>query len=161
MKLVYCVLTFKKGLLRKKTKKVHLFFLPVSFTNYFYIALIGKLSDEENSYVSQLMVSFPAELLEEVIKGKQEYFGERFSVVEELQCIPLKKNNNTTKIVVSGKKQALVVKSNILLTFDDFLTTGSKKIYILRGKLDLDIGEVVPQKSVVSKLALIQRMYLR
>jgi len=76
----YCVVKKYVGLSKKSPQNTHLFFIPVDPKKYMYLALVGKMSEEEienNVYAAQLLVRLPEEIVDETIQGEIEYFKNR------------------------------------------------------------------------------------
>ena len=70
----YCIVKKYKGLFRRHPSNTHLFFIPVDPKKYMYLALIGKMTDDEdNLYASQLLVKLSEDIFEETLNGEIEY----------------------------------------------------------------------------------------
>ena len=64
-----------------------IFFIPVDPKKYMYLALVGKMSDEEseednNVYAAQLLVRLPEEIVDETIQGEIEYFCKKCHYID-------------------------------------------------------------------------------
>ena len=137
----YFVLKNYKGILRKKLKSnTHLFFIPVPPNKYVYVALIGQLDDEENTYASQLLVRIPEDLLEQTINGEIEYFGDRFVEVERLPC--KSSAQAPGNYLITFKKKGYNILSNLDLKYGIEYSTSGRKIYLLHGNFNLITGEI-------------------
>jgi hypothetical protein len=84
-KVYYAVLKHPK----KRTKEeriTHLLILPNAENDFLYLGVTGKVTDEPGSYVTQLIVRFPQDLLNRILDGEAEQFGERYEVLEQIDC---------------------------------------------------------------------------
>jgi len=150
----YFVVKKYKGLLIKRHKNnTHLFFIPVDPKKYMYLALIGQLSDEEDTYAAQLLVRLPEEVIDETIEGEYEYFGERFVEVESLKCKSL--NQSPGRYSIALPKKGFNIRSNLEIEYQVEYSTVSRRIYLIKGDLNLITGEITDQdiKMVASKQA--------
>lgn len=137
----YCVVKKYKGLfLRKHKNNTHLFFIPVAPKKYMYLALIGQMTDEENTYAAQLLVKLPEEIVDETINGEYDYFGKRFVEVESLKCNS--KNPSPGKYIITISKKGDNIKSNLEIDYQVEYSTVGKRIYLIKGDLNLVTGEV-------------------
>jgi hypothetical protein len=152
--LYYYVLKKYKGMLIKKHKSnTHLFFVPVEPNKYMYLSLIGVMEDEENTYAAQLLVRLPEDILDDTIAGEKEYFGDRFVEVEKLEC--KSSNQSPGKYIITPKKIGFNILSNLEINYQVEYSTIDRRIYLVKGELNLVTGEINEQniKMVATKQA--------
>ncbi len=148
----YCIVKKYKGLFRRHPSNTHLFFIPVDPKKYMYLALIGKMTDEDdNLYASQLLVKLSEDIFEETLNGEIEYFGNRFVEVETLKC----KSHNPSpgKYIINIPQKGYNIKSDIELDYQIEFSTVQRRIYTFKADLNLVTGEVNQQdmKMVAAK----------
>jgi len=137
----YCVLKQYQGALRKKHKKnTHLFLVPVDPKKYMYLILIGELEDEENKYLTQLLVRIQDDLIDETIAGEKEYFNDRFVEVEALKCKSL--NQSPGKYTITFPKKGINILSDLDIEYQLEYSSNSRRIYSIYGDLNLVTGEI-------------------
>ncbi len=137
----YCVMKKRKGLLKRQPVYTHLFFIPVDPKQYMYLALIGKdIDDQENTYAAQLLVKLTDEIMDDTLAGEYEYFGKKFIALEALKC----KSSSPTqgKYIVTIPKKGSYIRSNLEIEYQVEHSTIEKKIYLLRGELNLVSGDI-------------------
>ena len=152
----YCIVKKYKDVLKKNPQNTHLLFIPVDPKKYMYLALIGQMTGEDesdNKYAAQLLVRIPEEIVEETIKGEQEYFGNRWIEVESLDCES--SNPSPGKYVITIPKKGFNIKSDLELNYELEFSTVSRRIYTLVADLNLVTGEVTEKdmKMVAAKQA--------
>lgn len=150
----YCVVKKYSGILiRKHKNNTHLFFIPVDPKKYMYLALVGQLTEEEDTYAAQLLVKLPEEIIDQTIEGEYEYFGERFVEVESLKCKST--NPSPGKYIITLQKKGFNIKSNLEINYDVEYSTVARRIYLVKGDLNLITGEITNQdmKMVAAKQA--------
>ena len=141
--LYYCILKNYKGILKKKhVGNTHLFFIPVSDSETFYLALLGKDSKEKDTYICQLIVRVPNNLRVKLVAAEKDHFKDRYLVIEALKCESNQTDPSNFNIKI---KKGKVVKSDLVLTYDPSLSSDKQKMYRLTGKLDLTTTEVKDQ----------------
>jgi len=147
----YFVLKKYKGITKKHKSNTHLFFVPVDPKKYMYLALVGQLTEENNSYAAQLLVRFPEELLDSMIVGEIEYFKNRFVEVESLNCKST--NPSPGKYIIKPIKKGFNIISNLEINYQIEYSTEARKIYLINGNLNLVTGEISNQdmKMVAAK----------
>jgi len=153
MTLYYCVLKNYKGLFKKKhIGNTHLFLVPISDNTYLYLGMIGELEDEKGSYATQLIVKLPSEIVDQVIEEEINYFGDRFVVLEEINCIPRKTAAGVYDIKLPQKGDMIL--SNLHIEFNVDISTNARRIYTLTGEFNFeseDIKSTSDMKMVAAK----------
>lgn len=133
----------------KKYKKrapvyTHLLFVPTDHKKYMYLALVGKnIDDEENTYAAQLLVRLPEEILDDTIKGEHEYFGKKFIEVESSNCTS--SNTSQGKYIISIPQKGNYFKSDLEIEYQLEYSTVERRIYLLRGELNIISGDVTEE----------------
>lgn len=151
----YCIVKKYMGTSKKHPTNTHLFFIPIDPKKYMYLALIGKMTEDEtensNKYVAQLLVRLPEEIIENTIEGEKEYFKDRFVEIESLDCKSM--NPSPGKYVINISKKGFNIRSNIEIDYQIEYSSQERKIYMITGDLNLVTGEVTDQdmKMVAAK----------
>ena len=141
----YCIVKKYVGISKKNPKNTHLFFIPVDPKKYMYLALVGKMSDEEseednNVYAAQLLVRLPEEIVDETIQGEIEYFKNRFIEIEALPCKSL--NPSPGKYIINIPKKGFNIKSDIEINYQIEYSTNERRIYLIHADLTLVTGDI-------------------
>ncbi|MBP9010916.1 MAG: hypothetical protein WAP08_09365 [Smithellaceae bacterium] len=137
----YCVVKKRKGLLKRQPIYTHLFFIPIDPKKYMYLALIGKdVDDQENTYAAQLLVKLTDEIMDDTLAGEYEYFGKKFIELEALKCKSTSPSQG--KYVVTIPKKGDYIKSNLEIEYQVEYSTVEKRIYLLKGELNLVSGDI-------------------
>ncbi|MDI9570079.1 MAG: hypothetical protein QM278_04990 [Pseudomonadota bacterium] len=137
----YCVVKKRKGFLKRQPIYTHLFFIPIDPKKYMYLALIGKdVDDQENTYAAQLLIKISDDIMESTLAGEHEYFGKKFIELEALKCKSTSPSQG--KYVVTIPKKGDYIKSNLEIEYHIEYSTVEKRIYLLRGELNLVSGEI-------------------
>ena len=137
----YCVVKKRKGLLKRQLIYTHLFFIPIDPKKYMYLALIGKdVDDQENTYAAQLLVKLTDEIMDDTLAGEYEYFGKKFIELEALKCKSTSPSQG--KYVVTIPKKGDYIKSNLEIEYQVEYSTVEKRIYLLKGELNLVSGDI-------------------
>jgi len=138
----YCILKKYKGLIKKKLVGVtHLFILPRTDYDYLYLALLGERSEVTGTYACLYITRIPDEILEPIISGEKEYFGNRFEIIEQ-KLSEVKALEKGTYLIKLKEDSDVFLKKEILLTYQAEESTPKKRIYNLVAKLDLETREV-------------------
>jgi len=155
----YIILKNYKGILKKKhIGNTHLFFIPVTTSETFYLALIGKITNEDNSFVCQLINRLPRELRHKIVEEQKKEFKNRYEVLEVLICEPQQLDEEKFKIKIPSKGNYFLSDLNIEINLE--YTTDNQRIYNMNGKLNLETkpvsGDII--KSIgFKKLALVKK----
>lgn len=137
----YCVVKKRKGLLKRQPIYTHLFFIPIDPKKYVYLALIGKdVDDQENTYAAQLLVKLTDEIMDDTLAGEYEYFGKKFIELEALKCKSTSPSQG--KYVVTIPLKGDYIKSNLEIEYQVEYSTVEKRIYLLKGELNLVSGDI-------------------
>ena len=137
----YCVVKKRKGLLKRQPIYTHLFFIPIDPKKYMYLALIGKdIDDQENTYAAQLLVKLTDEIMDDTLAGEYEYFGKKFIELEALKCKSTSPFQG--KYVVTIPQKGDHIKSNLEIEYQVEYSTVEKRIYLLKGELNLVSGDI-------------------
>jgi hypothetical protein len=140
----YYIVTKYKGISKKNPQNTHLFFIPVDPKKYMYLALIGKMDEEEegsdNVYAAQLLVKIHDEVIDEIINGEIDYFKDRFIEVESLKC--KSSNPSPGKYIITVQKKGFNIQSNVELDYQIEYSTAQRRIYTLKADLNLITGDV-------------------
>jgi len=139
----YCVVKKYVGLSKKSPQNTHLFFIPVDPKKYMYLALVGKMSEEEienNVYAAQLLVRLPEEIVDETIQGEIEYFKNRFIEIEALPCKSA--NPSPGKYIITIPKKGFNIKSDIEINYQIEYSTNERRIYLINADLTLVTSDV-------------------
>jgi hypothetical protein len=150
----YCIVKKYSGILNKKHKSnTHLFFIPVDPKKYMYLALVGQLTEEDDTYAAQLLVKLQEEIIDDTITGEHEYFGNRFVEIESIKCHST--NPSPGNYVIKLLKKGINIRSNLEIQYQVEYSTVSRRIYLVKGDLNLVTGEVTEKdmKMVASKQA--------
>jgi len=148
----YCVVKKYKGILIKKHKSnTHLFFIPIDPKKYMYLALVGQLTEEDDTYVAQLLVKIPEDIIDDTISGEYDYFGNRFVEIESIKCHST--NPSPGKYKITLVKKGFNIRSNLEIDYHVEYSTVNKRIYLVKGDLNLVTGEVTEKdmKMVAAK----------
>lgn len=153
MDMYYCVLKNYKGLFKKKhVGNTHLFLVPISDETYLYLGMVGELIDNPGTFVTQLIVRLDAESIDEVIEQEEQYFKDRYVVLETLNCKPLKITSGDYDIKLPKKGKMIL--SDLHIEFDADYSTNSRRIYLMTGEFNLesaDINSTVDMKMKATK----------
>ncbi len=134
----YCVV---KKHNKRQPAYTHLLFVPIDPKKYMYMALVGQgIDDEENKFAAQLLVKLPEEILDDTIKGEHEYFGKKFIEVEALNCTS--SNPSQGKYVINIPQNGAYIKSDLEIEYQLEYSTVERRIYILKGELNIISGDV-------------------
>ncbi len=137
----YCVVKKRKGLLKRQPIYTHLFFIPIDPKKYVYLVLIGKdIDDQENTYAAQLLVKLTDEIMDDTLAGEYEYFGKKFIELEVLKCKSTSPSQG--KYVVTIPQKGDYIKSNLEIEYQVEYSTVEKRIYLLKGELNLVSGDI-------------------
>lgn len=137
----YCVVKKRKGLLKRQPIYTHLFFIPIDPKKYMYLALIGKdVDDQENTYAAQLLIKISDDIMVSTLAGEYEYFGKKFIELEALKCKSTSPSQG--KYVVTIPKKGDYIKSNLEIEYQVEYSTVEKRIYLLKGELNLVSGDI-------------------
>ncbi|MGD0279691.1 MAG: hypothetical protein ABSC11_10335 [Smithella sp.] len=140
----YCVVKKYKGKLKREPAYTHLLFVPIDPQQYMYLGLIGKdLDDVPNTYAAQLLIKLPEEITEKTIQGEHEYFGKNFIEVEALNCTS--SNPSQGKYNISIPQKGTYIKSDLEIEYQLELSTVDRKIYILKGEINIVSGNVTEE----------------
>ena len=146
MKIYYCVLKNYKGIFKKTLKgNTHLFIIPTE-DKYIYLGLLGEIVDNPGSYACQLILRFEPDLLDTIIDGEEDYFGDRFLELEELDCTSTKVGSGDYKLHIPTKGN--YIHSSLRLTYNVEYSTDKQRIYIMEGKLNFEADDVDPSKDL-------------
>jgi len=135
----YCVVKKSKGLFKKKSLYTHLLFVPIDPNQYMYLALVSQMTEEDNTYVAQLLVKLSDEIMEDTLRGEYEHFGTKFVEVEALKCKSSKPSQG--KYIVNIPRKGSYIKSNLEIEYQVEYSTVDKRMYLLKGELDLIPGD--------------------
>ena len=136
----YCVMKKRKGLLKRQPVYTHLFFIPVDPKKYMYLALIGKdVDDQENTYAAQLLVKLSDEIMESTLAGEYEKISKKFIELEALKCKSSSPSQGKYTIIIP--KKGAHIKSNLEIEYQVEYSTTDKRIYFIKGELNLVSGE--------------------
>jgi len=153
----YCVLKKYKGLVKKKFVGVtHLFILPRTDYDYAYVALLGERLEVSGTYACLYITRIPDDILDTIVSGEKEYFGNRFEVIEQ-KLAEVKTVVKGSYLIKLKEESNVFPKKSILLTYQAEESTPKKRIYNLTSKLDLttrevgsdNIGEVALRNSIL------------
>lgn len=137
----YCVLKNYKGLFRKKHRgNTHLFLAPISPDTYVYLGLLGELTDEPGTYATHLIVKLPKDLVDTILTGEQEYFKDRFVIVETLPCSPKKIDSGEYSLKM-GKKGKYIL-SPIDLKYEVEYSTSSRRVFLMKGVFNFESNDI-------------------
>lgn len=140
----YCVVKKYKGKLKREPAYTHLLFVPIDPQKYMYLALIGKdIDDVENTYAAQLLIKLSEEITEKTIQGEHEYFGKNFIEVEALNCTSA--NPSQGKYNISIPQKGAYIKSDLEIEYQLELSTVDKRIYIIKGEINIISGDVTEE----------------
>ena len=140
----YCVVKKYKGKLKREPVYTHLLFVPTDPQLYMYFGLIGKdLDDVPNKYAAQLLIKLPEEITEKTIQGEHKYFGKNFIEVEALNCTS--SNPSQGKYIISIPQKGTYIKSDLEIEYQLELSTVDRRIYIIKGELNIVSGNVTEE----------------
>jgi len=138
----YCILKKYKGLFKKKFVGVtHLFIVPRTDYDYLYLALLGERSEVTGTYACVYITRIPDEILDFVVSGEKEYFGNRFEIIEQ-KTAEVKTLQKGTYLIKLKEDSDVFLKKEIVVTYQEEESTPKKRIYNLVSKLDLETREV-------------------
>ncbi len=140
----YCVVKKYKGKLKREPAYTHLLFIPIDPQKYMYLGLIGKdLDDVPNTYAAQLLIKLSEEITEKTIQGEHEYFGKNFIEIEALNCTSSSPSQG--KYIISIPQKGAYIKSDLEIEYHLELSTVDKRIYIIKGELNIVSGDVTEE----------------
>jgi len=138
----YCILKKYKGLLKRELAGVtHLFILPRTDYDYLYLALLGERSEVTGTYACVYITRIPDDILDFIISGEKEYFGNRFEIIEQ-KIAEVKTVEIGAYLVTLQENSDVFLKKQILIAYQPEESTPKKRIYNLVCKLDLETREV-------------------
>lgn len=137
----YCVMKKSKGLLKRQPVYTHLFYVPVDPKKYMYLALIGMdVDDQDNTFAAQLLLKLSDEIMENTLAGEHEYFGNKFMELEALKC--KSSSPSQGKYILTIPKKGTYIRSNLEIEYQVEFSTVEKRIYLLKGELNLVSGDI-------------------
>lgn len=137
----YCVVKKYQGAFRKKhAGNTHLFFIPIDPKQCMYVALVGQLTEEENTYAAQLLVKLDEDIVDATIEGEYEYFQDRFVEIESLPC--RSHNPSPGKYIINLQKKGININSDLEISYQIEYSTVARRIYLINGDLNLVTGEI-------------------
>ena len=140
----YCIVKKYKGKFKREPSYNHLLFVPIDPQKYMYLALIGKnIDDVPDTYAAQLLVKLPEEITEKTIQGEHEYFGKNFIEVEALNCTS--SNPAQGKYIISIPQKGTYIKSDIDIEYQLELSTVERRVYLLKGEINIISGDVTEE----------------
>ena len=86
MPIYYCILENYKGKKKAFLGNTHLYLIPIPAGRYLYIGMLGNFVGSDNCYSCRLIVNMDETLVASVLIGEGEELGERFKVIETLNC---------------------------------------------------------------------------
>ena len=159
MNLYYCILKNYKGSLKKKyLGNTHLLLIPIDEDNYLYLGMVGEINHEQEEnekrklYAAQLIVKLPTEIIDEIIDEEENYFPDRFILMETLDCIPKKISSGEYNIKIPKKGNMIL--SDLHIELDNDYSSNNRIIYLLKGKFSFetaDIKSTVNMKMIAAK----------
>jgi len=129
----YCILENYKGRKRVFLGNTHLYLVPVSEEMYLYLGMLGEVIGNDNCYACRLIADVDASLVEGVLAGEEEELGERFKVIETLNCEP--SPSETGEYALTLLETGNYILSDLIVRFDDQHSVKSQNIYLLEGQL--------------------------
>ena len=133
MRIYYCILENYKGRKKVFLGNTHLYLIPISEERYLYLGMLGEEVDNDNCYACRLIVSIEAALVEAVLAGEAEELGERFKVIETLNCEPISSEIGEYAIGLLDKGKYIL--SDLVISFDEQHSVKSQPIYLMEGQL--------------------------
>jgi len=147
MEIYYCVLKNYKGKFEKTHKgNTHLFFVPLTNNEYLYLGLLGELIDQPKIFATQLILRSDASLVDPLIDGEEEHFGDRFLVLEFLEATTHQVNE--TMYYIKVKKGGSYIKSDLKLAYSPEHSSDKQKIYFMNGELNFEADDVDPTRDL-------------
>ena len=133
MPIYYCILENYKGKNKVFLGNTHLYLIPVSEERYLYLGMLGEFVGNDNSYSCRLIVDIEESLVAGVLAGEVEELGERFKVIETLNCkpSPSEEGGYDVKLLSKGK----YVRSDLIIRLDNKHKKKSQPMYIMEGQL--------------------------
>jgi len=105
-----------------------------------YLALVGQMTEKDDTYVAQLLVKLPDEILDDTIRGEHEHFGKKFVEVETLEC--RSSHSSQGRYVINIPRKGSYIRSDLDIQYRLEHSTVDKRIYELKGELRLATGEI-------------------
>lgn len=148
MKIYYFILKNYKGIFKKKHKgNTHLLMVPISEDKYLYLGVLGKiLEEDEDTYACQLIVKLPKRLVNPIIVGEEDYFKERFILMESLPCDAEKISSN--EFLIHMEKYGKKILSDISVEYNPKYNTGNKKIFTVQGDFNFISSDIQNEKNM-------------
>jgi hypothetical protein len=115
--------------------------VPRTDYDYLYLALLGERVEVTGTYSCVYITRIPNEILDFVISGEKEYFGNRFEVIEQ-KIAEVKTLQKGAYLIKLKEESDVFLKKEILVTYQEEESTPKKRIYNLVSKLDLKTREV-------------------
>ena len=133
MLIYYCILENYKGIKKVFLGNTHLYLIPVSEERYLYLGMLGEFVGHDNCYSCRLIVDIDAFLVDGVLAGEAEVLGERFKVIETLNCqpSPAEEGGYYIKLLDEGK----YIQSDLIIRLHEQQNNKSKPLYIMGGQL--------------------------
>jgi hypothetical protein len=82
----YCILKNYKGRKKEFLGNTNFYLVPMPEERYVYLGVLGELEDHEHCYMCRLILNMEAAMVGAVLEGEVEEFGDRFKVIETLNC---------------------------------------------------------------------------
>lgn len=140
-KIQYNILKMYEGVFRKKhLNNVHTIVIPTSNYESLFMTIIGEIIKEPNSYACALIVRNNTEIINNIIENEKKHFGKRFFTLEDPNVIgqDLGQGKYTYKIPTKN----YYLKSPLNLSFEPEYSSTNRRIYVLRGNINLEVKDV-------------------
>ena len=133
MPIYYCILENYKGKKKVFLGNTHLYLIPISEERYLYLGMLGEFVGHDNCYSCRLIVHMEAFLVDGVLAGEAEELGERFKVIETLNCqpSPAEEGGYYIKLLDEGE----YIQSDLSIRLHEQQNNKSKPLYIMGGQL--------------------------
>jgi hypothetical protein len=119
--------------------------IPITKTHSLYLVLIGKSTEDESFFYAQSVAKIPHDIVEDLLSEEVDYFEDRFSVLEKIPCSVSKfEEVYITKVQDKGK----YIKSNILTSFSEDESTNKRRIYVVKGQIDLELSDAITPENL-------------
>jgi len=140
----YNILKMYSGIFRKKhSGNVHNIVVPISEHESMYLVIVGEIIKEPDDYACALIMRGTPDIVNSVIENEKKIFGKRFFTLEELKCVgkDIGQGKYKYKFVTPG----YYLKSPLSLTYEPEYSTDKRRIYVLRGKINLEVNDIHPK----------------
>jgi hypothetical protein len=129
----YCISENYKGKKKVFLGNTHLYLIPIPEGRYLCLGMLGNFVGSDNCYSCRLIVNMEETLIASVLAGEGEELGERFQVIETLNCqpSPAEEGGYFIELLDKGK----YIQSDLIVRLNDKHKNKLQNMYLMAGKL--------------------------